>query len=231
MAILVANLLIPVAQAADDPDETSSATGTWRWTFAMPDGSVVEPRVKLKQEGETLTGTTRFREGAEIAISGGSVHGNEVSFMVRRERNGQKVTTVYQGIRSGDRIKGTIQTDWAGEKQIYPWQARRSSRDPAGVWGWKLANRRGDTNEFKLELKHEGEKLTGTFTAFGVDTEIEDGEFKEGEISFSVARESGDDVIISNYRGKIAADGIRGRVQISGGERDRNIEWQASRLD
>jgi len=225
------SLTIACVQAAEELDESETSTGTWRWSFTMPDGSTVEPRVKLKQEGEMLTGTTRFRDGADIAISQGKVEGNEISFLVKRERNGQKVTTLYKGIRSGDRIKGTIETDWSGEKQSYPWQARRSSRDPAGTWGWKLANRRGETNQFMLELKHEGEKLTGTFTAFGVDTEIEDGQFKGGEVSFTVARETGDDVIVSAYRGKIAADVIHGRVFITGGERDRLIEWQAKRAD
>ena len=231
LMILATSLWLTRSRAADELEESETSTGTWRWSFIMPDGSTVEPRVKLKQDGETLTGTSRFREGVEVAISQGKVAGNEISFQVQRERNGQKVTTLYKGIRTGDRIKGTIETDWTGQKQIYPWQARRSSRDPAGIWGWKLANRRGETNQFTVELKHEGEKLTGTFTAFGVDTEIEDGEFKAGEISFTVARETGDDLIISTYRGKIAADVIRGRVFITGGERDRLIEWQAKRAD
>jgi hypothetical protein len=230
--LVTAFLLVGISRAADDdPAESESATGSWRWVFIMPDGSRVEPRVKLKQEGDTLTGSTKFRDGLETHISDGKVNGNDLSFTVKRERNGRTVITTYKGTRNGDRITGVIESDWNNEKQVYPWQARRASKDPGGKWSWKLANRRGETNDFILELQHEGEKLTGNFTAFGVDTEIEDGAFKDGEVSFTVAREAGDDLIISSYRGKIAADVIRGRVSIRGGERDRLIEWIAKRVD
>ena len=223
--------MLPGTMAADLTEESESTTGSWRWSFTMPDGSTVEPRAKLKQQGESLTGTTKFRDGFDVAIEDGRVEQNQVSFAVRRERNKQEVTTTYTGLRTGDRIEGTIETDWRGQKQTFPWHARRSSRDPAGIWSWRLANRRSQTNEFKLELQREGEKLSGTFTAFGVDTEIEDGTFKDGEISFTVARESGDDVIVSEYRGRVAMDLIRGRVEITGSERDRTIEWTAKRVD
>ena len=53
-------LAMPV-RAAEETNERATASGTWKWTFTMPDGSKVEPRVKLKQEGDKLTGTSRFR--------------------------------------------------------------------------------------------------------------------------------------------------------------------------
>src|SRR6266446_8226100 len=77
--------------AADEVNEATSATGTWKWTFTMPDGSKVEPRVKLHLEGEKLTGTARFRPGADTPISDAKVNGDEVSFSVIRERDGRKV--------------------------------------------------------------------------------------------------------------------------------------------
>jgi len=231
MLVFIATTLGSII-AADAPEENETATGTWRWSFLMPDGSTIEPRAKLKQDGETLTGTTKFREGLDAPISGGHVEkNNHLSFTVLRKRNTVAVTTTYSGTRNGDHIDGTIETDWAGQKQVFPWHARRSSRDPTGIWSWKLGNRRGQTNEFKLELQREGENLSGTFTAFGEDTEIEDGTFRDGEVSFTVARESGEDLIISAYRGRVAMDLIRGRVVVTGGDRDRTIEWVAKRVD
>src|SRR5574341_897111 len=69
-----------VSLVAADRNATNTATGTWKWKFTMPDGTTVEPRVKLQQSGEKLTGTTRFREGFDAAISDGKISGEEVSF-------------------------------------------------------------------------------------------------------------------------------------------------------
>src|SRR2546430_1053988 len=119
--------------AADEVNEAASASGIWKWTFTMPDGSKVEPRAKLHQEGDKLTGTAKIREGLEAEISEGKVSGNEVSFAVIREWHGHKVSTIYKGIRTNNHIKGTIESDWSGQKQMYDWDARRFSKDPTGT--------------------------------------------------------------------------------------------------
>jgi len=218
---------------AQETDEETTATGTWKWTFTMPDGSQIQPRVKLLQVGNKLTGTSRFREGLETPISDGKVDGNEIVFSVIRERDGHKITTTYKGIRAGDRMTGTIESDWGGEKQTYVWQAKRFSKDPTGTWKWTLANRFGRTNEMQLILKQEKDKLTGTFTIFGRETEIEDGTVKDGEISFKVVREFNENEITSNYKGKVLGDLIRGKVETTStdGDRDRTSPWEAKRVD
>lgn len=217
--------------AAEEVNEATSASGIWKWTFMMPDGSKIEPRVKIQQDGDKLTGTTRIREGLETEISEGKVQGNEVSFAVVRERDGHKITTTYKGVRTNNHIKGTIQSDWNGQKQTYEWEARRFSKDPTGTWAWKLANRRGRTNEFKLTLIQQTNELTGLITFFGNEIEIEEGKVKNGEISFSVPQEVNEDIITWNYKGRVISDTIKGRVELTGGERDRLIEWTAHRTD
>src|SRR5438309_1818959 len=82
---LVSMLLLSATayiRAADEINEATSASGIWKWSFTMPDGSKVEPRVKLHQEGDQLTGTVKIREGLETAISEGKVSGDELSFAV-----------------------------------------------------------------------------------------------------------------------------------------------------
>ena len=230
---LVSSLLIvaTLLRAADEINEVSSASGLWKWSFTMPDGSKVEPRVKLHQEGDKLTGTAKIREGLEADISEGKIAGNEVSFSVIRERDGHKTTTVYKGIRTNNHIKGTIESDWNGQKQTYEWEARRFSKDPTGTWAWKLPNRRGRTNEFKLTLLQQTNELTGTITFFENEIEIEEGKVKNGEISFSVPQEVNEDIITWKYKGRIISDTIRGRIDLIGGERDRVIDWTAHRTD
>lgn len=218
--------------SAQESEEQPRFAGTWKWTFTMPDGSKVEPRVKLYLEGGKLTGTARFRPGADTPISNGKVTGDEVSFSVIRERDGRKVTTTYKGVLADNHIKGTIESDWAGGKQTYDWDARRFGRDPGGTWEWTVPMR-GRTNEIRLSLtlKQEQETLTGTLTGFREESEIEEGKVKDGEISFKVFREIGETTLSYKYFGKVLGDLIKGKVLITGGERDHFLDWEAKRTD
>lgn len=224
--------LVAFSSFGQEPTEWNTASGIWRWTFTMPDGSKVQPRAKLQQRGDKLTGTSKIRDGLEAVISDGRVSSDELSFAVIRQRDGVRITTLYKGIRHGDQIQGTIESNWNGQKQTYAWEARRFSRDPTGTWEWRLANRWGRTNEMKLTLTHEEGTLAGTFTAFGQEIEIDEGKTgKEGDISFKIVREINEDIVTSSYNGKVLGDIIRGKVEVTGGDRDRTYFWEAKRTD
>jgi hypothetical protein len=115
---LVALLGVGVAALAAD------ATGTWKWTVER-DGNSYETTLKLKQAGETLTGTMSGRQGSETAIEDGKVDGDTITFKVTREFNGNKVVQMYQGKVSGDTIKGERKSNRDGQDQTREWQAKR----------------------------------------------------------------------------------------------------------
>src|ERR1043166_5469590 len=79
------------------PAEESAAAaaapiqGLWKWTFTMPDGSQVHPRLEIKNQNGQLSGITRLRTGTEAAITNLAINGSEVSFEVVRERDGRAV--------------------------------------------------------------------------------------------------------------------------------------------
>jgi Na+-transporting NADH:ubiquinone oxidoreductase subunit NqrB len=77
-----------------------------KWTAQVPgrQGNTQETTFTFKAEGEKLTGTVTGRMG-ETAISDGTIKGNDVSFKVVREFNGNKITQVFKGVLSGDEIK------------------------------------------------------------------------------------------------------------------------------
>ncbi len=116
-AVLVAAVLAvagSVAWAAED------INGTWKWSFER-NGQKTETTLKLKLEGDKLTGTISGRGGAETAIEEASFKDNEVMFSVSRERNGQKFTSKYTGKLSGDTITGTVvfgerSREWKAER-------------------------------------------------------------------------------------------------------------------
>ena len=97
---------------ADDKsaDSKSNATGTWKWTFATSNGDTIEGSIKLKQDGNKLTGDSTLR-GNATAISEGKIKDGQVSWKVFRERDGRKVTASFAGKLSGDTIKGKFESD------------------------------------------------------------------------------------------------------------------------
>ncbi len=85
--------------------------------------------LKLKVEGDKLTGTMSSpgREGkaTDTAISEGKVKGDEISFSVTREFNGNKMTSKYSGKVTADAIKGKIETERDGNTRSRDWEAKR----------------------------------------------------------------------------------------------------------
>ncbi len=103
------------AWAAEDP------SGTWKWSVER-NGQKFESTLKLKLEGEKLSGTITGRNNTESAVEEATFKDNEVKFSVSRERNGQKTTTKYSGKLAGDTIIGTAvtgerSTEWKAERQ------------------------------------------------------------------------------------------------------------------
>jgi len=113
----LAALSLP-ALAAED------ATGTWKWSATF-NNNTVESTLKMKQEGEKLTGTYIGRNNTESPIEDGMIKGDAVSFKIVREFNGNKFTMKYSGTLSGDTIKGKSEFDRDGQTMSRDWEAKR----------------------------------------------------------------------------------------------------------
>ncbi|HMC10384.1 MAG TPA: hypothetical protein VKH44_03805 [Pirellulaceae bacterium] len=118
IALLAIVGFVTTARAADD------ATGTWKWT-SMFNNNSVESTLKLKQEGDKLTGVYVGRNNTESPIEEGTIKDNAVSFKIVREFNGNKFTMKYSGTLSGDTIKGKSSFDRDGQAQERDWEAKR----------------------------------------------------------------------------------------------------------
>ena len=104
-----------VATAQEKPE------GTWKWSTER-NGQKMESTLKLKLEGDKLTGTMSGREGAESPIEEASFKDGEVKFKVTRERDGQKMVSTYSGKISGDTLTGTV----AFGERSREWKAERA---------------------------------------------------------------------------------------------------------
>ncbi len=112
----------------------ANPTGTWTWSVTIGDQKR-DSTLKLKLDGDKLTGAMVNADGTETAIADGKFVKGEVSFTVVRERNGQKMTSKYTGKVSGDTIKGKTEFGPEGQTQSRDWDATRVKdveKKPAG---------------------------------------------------------------------------------------------------
>lgn len=95
-----------------------TATAVWaadvsgKWTAQVPgrEGQTQETTITLKVEGDKLTGSVAGQQG-ETPITDGKVSGDEISFIVTRERQGNTIKQIFKGKVTGDEIKFTRSTE------------------------------------------------------------------------------------------------------------------------
>jgi hypothetical protein len=116
LALAVVCVAVP-AMAADP-------TGTWKWSVER-NGQTIETTLKLKLVDGKLTGTISGRNNTETEITDGKVEGDDVSFKVTREFNGNKFVQTYTGKLSEDAIKGKIEFERDGQIQSRDWEAKK----------------------------------------------------------------------------------------------------------
>lgn len=113
--------------------KAADASGTWSWTTPGRDGGEArKSTLKLKVEGEKVTGTMSAPgrgggQSRDVEISDGKIKGDEISFAVVREINGNKMTAKYSGKISGDTIKGKVETEREGQARSRDWEAKREA--------------------------------------------------------------------------------------------------------
>jgi phage shock protein E len=117
-------LIGTVAQAAD-------ADGNWLWTTPGRNGGAARESVlSLKTDGTQLTGkiSAPGRDGKPVdtAIADGKVDGNNISFDIIRNFNGNSLTTTYTGTVADGQITGKIATVRDGETQTRDWTAKNA---------------------------------------------------------------------------------------------------------
>lgn len=92
-------------------------------------------------------------------------------------------------------------------------QPAAAATQPAGLtglWTWEVEGP-GGAMTMELNLKQEGEALTGTISGFGGDVwDIEEGSVKDGVANFKVTREWGDQTMVTTYVAKLDGQTLKG---------------------
>src|SRR5260370_24718800 len=93
-------------------DDKPNPTGTWKYT-ADVGGQSFEVTIKLKLEGDKLTGTVTVAD-MESKIEDAKYKDGKVSFKVNRESNGTKFVLKYEGTIKADTFKAQRDPDRHG---------------------------------------------------------------------------------------------------------------------
>jgi hypothetical protein len=113
------------------PAFAADPSGTWTWTNPGRNGGPDRTNtLTLKVEGEKVTGKVaspgRDGQAMETEISDGKLMGEDLTFVVTREFNGNKFVANYSGKIAADSIKGKIESERGGQKQSRDWEAKRA---------------------------------------------------------------------------------------------------------
>jgi len=107
---LLACALAVTALAAD-------VTGKWTGETQGRNGAQTVT-ITLKADGSALTGTLNGGRGGDVEISDGKISGDNISFSVTREFNGNSMKIEYSGTVSGDEMKLKYEVGGRGPREL-----------------------------------------------------------------------------------------------------------------
>lgn len=221
---------------------SASPAGTWDLTAEI-NGEKHEVTLKLKQEGDKLSGTIEGSDGQPRALKDVKYKDGDLAFTVVLERNGEDMPLKANAKVTGDTMKGKTTFKLEGEERTMNWEAKRAkpaktekpaepaksdkADNPTG--NWKLSiDINGETRELSLKLKLEGDKLTGTLGDGKRQMQLKDGKFKDGEVTFTVVRESDGDSMNIKNSAKLTGDTMKGKADVE--DQGMTLPWEAKRV-
>ena len=101
----------------------------------------------------------------------------------------------------------------------------------SGTWEW-IVHRDSKAGVATVELKLEGDRITGVMHGrSGKDMKVENGTFKDGQVSFEVPAVNPDgSKMVHRYTGKLTGDTITGTAEIEiFGRSKTSMKWLAQR--
>src|SRR5436305_4187727 len=102
----------------------ADVTGKWAAEVQGRNGETRNISFNFKQDGSTLTGNMVGRQGHEVEITNGKIDGDNLSFDVNMEFQGNAVKIHYTGTAEGDNIKMKSQRE--GSDRVQEFTAKKS---------------------------------------------------------------------------------------------------------
>jgi hypothetical protein len=119
---------LATAQEKKDDKKKADPTGTWKWTVERM-GNKVEQTLKLKMDGEKLTGALIGRNNMETKIEDATMKDGEITFSTSRMMGNNKIVSKYKLKLDGDSLKGTSETEVNGQTRKVEIDAKREKEE------------------------------------------------------------------------------------------------------
>jgi len=89
--------------------------------------------------------------------------------------------------------------------------------DATGKWTAETQGRNGNAMTVTINLKADGDKLTGTVSGRNGDIDISNGKMDGDSVAFDVVREFNGNTMTQHYSGKLDGDTIHFTIKMEGG--------------
>jgi hypothetical protein len=207
-----------------------NVTGKWHWTYER-NGEPLNIIMDVKQDGSKLSGKIIAPENRTADIHDGKIsEEGKLSFYIEYQRDSGPLRIDFNGKVEDNKISGkSSYTNDQGEKQERDWNPKRVL-DLTGKWNSTFKRTDGTPMETTLQLKQDGEKLTGTQAFNDNETELRDGKVDGEQVTFKVLRDRDGRTVTSKYKGKLQKDGtIKGDIESDWTGEVRHLEWEAAK--
>jgi hypothetical protein len=232
ISVLVSSANWLRAEEAESDSATAEAvdpSGSWHWEYTFDDNTA-EFSLDLNWDGEKLTGTyTAFGNTTDIEET--ELAKDAVSFLSRREFNGNPFTVKFRGTVQPDDIVGTVSVDIRGEPREFDWHAKRKVEldDVVGVWKLHLETPQGPI-EPQLTITREGDELRGHYVSPFGEREPKDLTLKDNELSWRLVSDEDDQFDFEiQYRGKPRGNKISGTNEFDFGGNTGTMDFTGTR--
>lgn len=215
MGLMVALLVSPAAGAAD-------VSGTWKGAFDF-NGTSVPLAINLKVAGADVTGTIEGLPTTPTDIHDGKVDGDNVTFWINSDYQGQTYKLVYKGKVTADHIDfefGTEDGSWGTTLTVKKEGATEAPAagataaepvkvlDVTGAWKGTF-DFNGTAMPLVFNLKSSGAAVTGTAEGMGsAPIELHDGKVDGDTLTFWLNADYQGQTYQLNYKGKVTASQI-----------------------
>lgn len=206
----IAPLCLAIAEESD-PAKTSPVdpTGTWRWERTFNDNTA-EFELKLNWDGKQLTGKySAFDNTSDIEQT--KLEKDQMSFLAKREINGNQFEVKFDGQVKPDELAGKINVDFGDGPQEFDWVAKRAvvPEDVLGTWNLQIETPNG-LIEPRLTITKEGDELHGAYVSPFGEREAKNVAVKDNTLTWEISGERDGANFKIVYTGKPRGNSIEG---------------------
>lgn len=209
--------------------QAGGVAGSWDLTIDSPNGQRTVVLV-IKREGDKFSGAMKSQRG-ERPLDSVTVKGDEITFVMTGQNQGQDLVMTYKGKVAKDSMKGDAdfggfatgtwsavphKEDAAGASPgaaAAPAAQSSGATDISGAWDFTVETS-GGSGSPTFTFKQEGEKLTGTYKGQFGEAPLT-GTVKGDDVNFSININAQGQSLTVVYKGKITGkDSMKGTVAL-----------------